>query len=1686
MNDMTLPPLLSADAESVDYDPFGASPVERVVPSTEAQRELWLGDRLSAQSSLAYNEAVRLTLRGPLDAQALDAAVQALVARHESLRMSFSADGTELMILSSAEVDMAVHDLSGTAPEAAQAALAAACEAAVRTPFSLEQGPLYRAALYTLAPDLHVLVQSAHHAVCDGWSWSVINRELGQLYAQALGTGPALEAPQLYSDYVAWEQQEAASPAMAEHVDHWVSRFSGGALPVLELPLDHPRAKVRSFTSMRIDHVLERPLVDQLRKFGASRGTSLYAVMLGGFCTLLNRLTEQEDLVVGIAAAGQLASEMHGLVGHCVNLLPLRLAVDGEQAFDRLVCHCGDTLLDAFEHQTVTYGSLLQKLAIARDPSRLPLVSVLFNIDQDMATARNRFGGELAALAHSIPRVAENFEMFVNGTPTPEGMALEVQFNSDLYDAATVRRWMAMYEQLLRSALAQGDCPVSRLNLLAPEDRAALAALQPAATPLPQPALMHGGFVAQARLHPARGALKFQGRSWSYGELEQRANRLARALRERGIARGRRVGICLERGPDLILAVLAVLKSGAAYVPLDPAFPQARLDLYAQDAGLDLLLTHAQATAAPKAWCADAQQRLFDMDGTDWTQGAGDAPVPDASLDAQPEDAAYIIYTSGSTGRPKGVCVPHRAVANLVESMRKAPGIGPDDRLAAVTTLSFDMAVPEFALPLGVGAEIVLVPREVAMDGTRLRQLLEDERVTILQATPGMWRLLIDAQWFGPEGFRGWIGAESVPAGLALDLLGRCSELWNLYGPTETTVWSTVWRMERAALEARGVSIGQPMDNTSVWILDRHLQPCPVGVPGEICIGGAGVTLGYLERPELSAERFVLGDPGGEPALIYRTGDRGRWRNDGLLEHMGRFDFQVKVRGYRIELGEIEARCNEVPGVTRSVVVTREDRPGDVRLVAYVACAASHDFDAAVLDTHLRATLPKYMLPQHVVALDALPQLPNGKIDRKSLPAPQAGAEKARGERVPPRNPQEAAVLAEMETVLNLPGLSVTDDFFSLGGHSLLAARLATLLGRRFELTVPLVTVFEAPTAERLASAIDALAAHGAGGARAAIVHQAGRTHAPLTPAQERIVFVEQLYPGRSVYNTPSGHRFKGALDVAHFEAAFREMVSRQPALRTTFGPGPRGESMVQRIAAEVDFELPLTDLSHLAEPEREEELHRRMQETADRLIDIENGPLFHAALYRLGPLEHAFVFVPHHLVWDGWSFDLYQHELSALYLARLAGQPHGLPAPTVTLGDYAAWLDQWLASPEYAAQLDFWKRRFETARPPRALGTDLPRQSGMSGLGAMHVLSVDTATTQRLQEAARGMGVTLSMLTLAAFAMMMARVIDSESVVIANPVRGRESPALESAMGFFNNVLPLPFDVDPEQPFSSFARQVKAQMLAAMPHQQVPFERLVTEPEFGRHATDAGLYQAMFSYQDARERPAALCGLDHQPIHLLQRGATDDLGLWLMEEPWGLEGAVNFNADIFLPETGLAFRDRYLELLAAVAADPGATVAELYAAHGSASAARLARLSSAAALAAQAPVAPAPVAATDTFEALLPPEQAELAQIWARVLCIDVNEIRARDNFFDLGGDSLLAMRAVSLTEQTLGLRVEPRRYVFETLAQLAAGIQPGDSSRNSVAMAVVTQEQLIREAAPARGLLGRVVSAFSRKSQR
>jgi amino acid adenylation domain-containing protein len=1620
---------------AVDYDPFAEGTVARVVPTTEPQREIWLADQLGRDASLAFNESVSMRFKGLLDQGALRAALQSLLDRHSALRANLGPDGDTLCVLEQVTLELQTQDLAQLASDERERVVQQRLRAAVETPFALQHDRLFRAELLRLASDEHLLVLTAHHIVCDGWSWWVLTRELAALYAQAVGAPhPSLPPADDFAEYALAEASRAKNATLAADEAYWLTRLAGEA-PVLDLPTDRARPARRSFASLRQDHVLPADLVAALRKLGARRGASLFATLLAGFAVLLSRLTGQERIAIGIPAAGQSVDGHDHLVGHCVNTLPLLFDLDLAQPLSHAIDDAQATLLDAIEHQRYTFGAMLRKLDVARDPSRLPLISVLFNIDQALDHEHAAFPGLEMNFA-SNARSYENFELFINAVQEHGKLRLECQYNRDLFDAATIHRWMGGFEALLRDAVGREDAALANLSIVDAGMRAELDALQPASTAFERECRMHEHFERQCDLTPERIAVRHGATAWTYAELEARANRIAWLLRAQGAHRGVLVGLALDRGPDMLAGLLGILKSGAGYVPLDPGFPADRLGYMVSDAGLAAMLTSRRHAAQ-----FDLRGRpVLALDAMD----AELAALPHTRIGhdanaAEPESIAYVIYTSGSTGRPKGVQVPHRAVANFIESMQREPGLTADDMLVAVTTLSFDIAVLELLLPLSVGASVVLADRDTAMDGGALAALLRDSGATVMQATPASWRMLLDADWHGHERFKALCGGEPMPPDLAARLLPRCGSLWNLYGPTETTIWSTCARVDwTPAGRMPDIHIGRPIANTTVWILGANGELCPRGVPGEICIGGEGVTLGYLDRPELNAERFIADRfSASADARLYRTGDRGRWRADGNLEHLGRLDFQVKVRGYRIELGEIESNLAVHPSVASTVVLAREDRPGDVRLVAYVVPAAHRAIDEVELIAHLRGALPDYMLPQHVVVIDAMPLLPNGKVDRRALPAPDPAA-RAGSEHTPPRNALERAVADAMARVLGVPEIGIHDNFFALGGHSLLAAQLTSRLNLDLDAGLSLRALFDAPTVARLAEQIGKAA--GTAPSRPKVVRRADQRRAPLSLMQERLLLLEEFNPGQTTYNTPSGHRLIGPLDVVRLDRALRDLAQRQTVLRTSIVR--EGGEPVQIVHDDiVTGLLPVDDLSAMPAEQREQHLAKRLREMVDvPFEDFSQAPLFRAALFKLAPDEHALFFMPHHIIWDGWSFDLLYLELSEIYAALGEGRAPDLPELPVTYGDFSTWHREWVGGEQYAAQVAFWRERLgrkgRNGLAPQALPTDKPRQRGMSGRSKSREMAMPHDLVSALHEASQRMDATLFVTLLTAYFAVVGRMADRQDLVVGTPVRGRNTAEVEGLMGYFTNLLPLRVEIDPAKSFAETVREVRAVVLDSFAHPDIRLEDLTRELSLKSEGGGTMLYQALFSFQDARQRVVRWGDLRHERIEVFQPGATEDLGLWFVENSGGLTGGLIYNAEILHDETAVLLGDRYLAMLQAVARDPMQSIETLTRFDdgepvmiGQIQAKPLAS-EAAAEIAAEAAIESA-AAATHAD-----PRVTYLVKLWSRLLEMPVEP---GDNFFDLGGNSMLAVQMADRIFRDTGVRIKLMRFAVQNLQEVA-----------------------------------------------
>lgn len=1482
----------STSTTSVDQRPPTA--VLDSAPLTPGQTERWLAAAYDDQARRALNESFCVSLAGEVDVAALRAAVQDVLSRHEAFAVTFDQDEPRQRRGAPSIIPIAEVDLRQQAD--ADAALDTFCTEASARDFPLDRAPLAAASLLHLADGRKVVHVVASHLIFDGWASSVFNAELATAYqARRQGRTPdwrPAESPLVFGQT---EQARMAGAQGQASLAYWreILRNPPPLLSLGDRTPPQPRCYAADTLRARIDAEATQALRDTARQHGAT----VFQLLLTAVATALRQLSGQAEFVVSIPYAGQ-SLQRHGpLMADGVLDLPLRLRCASDDTGATLLARVRDHLMDALEHPVVTQGTVARALGMPSSGDRAPFTGVFFNLNPRIDLSGFQ---PLQASMHEGRKRGTLSELFFNFYDGGEALTLDLHYSSEFFSP---ERAQTIVNALLATCTQLAHALNQPLVAAAPSPRPAvepaLLAWNRTDAPFDPHARVEQWISEQARRTPDAVAISARGMRLSYTELEHRANRFANLLIARGVGAGNLVGVCLTRGPDMVPALLGILKTGAAYVPLDPGFPKERLHYMAEDAGLQWVIT--EALCAERSGLARQQQIRVDDDTDQINQASASPPQP---LRPMPADStAYVIYTSGSTGQPKGVVLPQSAVCNFLASMQRQPGIRATDHLLAVTTLSFDIAVLELFLPLTVGARVVLAQREDTMDGEALAHLIATEGITFMQATPTTWHLLLDAGWRATAGFTALCGGEPLPPSLAAQLLAQPLTLWNMYGPTETTVWSTLSRIEDAHQK---ITIGQPIANTQVWILDEQQRPLPVGQEGEICIGGHGVATGYFKRPELTAERFVP-DPFRPEAgaRLYRTGDLGRWRPEGQLEHLGRLDFQVKIRGYRIELGEIEARLAAQPGVARSVVVAREVTPQDVQLVGYITTQPGAAVDTQALRQALRVDLPDYMVPQHIMVMGAMPLLPNGKIDRKALPLPSlpAAAPAIAPVMDTPAVPTsehpalQQGIAQAMADVLGRAHVGVTDNFFELGGHSLLAARLATRLIEVIGCRPPLRTLFESPTPAALAQALSHHAAGAAPSNLPVIPIRADQSTAPLSPMQLRMWFLETLSPGTLAHNNPTGHLLRGPLDAAAFSRAMQLLVDRQSVLRTVMERTADGAR--QRVLPQLVYTLPFTDLSQLPADEQKAVLQSEFRRLTDAPYDLEQGPLFSAHLYRLSDNEHACFMQFHHLIWDGWSFDILYQDIAELYEACRTGRAPQLPELTVSYGDFAAWQQTWLTGPELARQTRYWRDKLTPLPDPIDLPLDRPRPAIMSGRGNSFQFNLGSRITRALREQAQQHGRTLYVTLLSTYALVLHQLSQQRDFVVGTPVRGREHPGLEPLMGFFVNMLPMRMQIDPELSMNAWMDQVHRMVVESFSYPEVPFEHLVRELNAPRDSSYAPIYQVSFSYQDTRDRQTMWGNVEHLRMATPILGAAQDIGLWCVETNEVIEFVFTFNTDV-------------------------------------------------------------------------------------------------------------------------------------------------------------------------------------------
>jgi amino acid adenylation domain-containing protein len=1269
--------------------------------------------------------------------------------------------------------------------------------------------------------------------------------------------------------------------ATAESTGFWAAAI-GETPEALDLPCDFTRPPRLSLAAARESAFLDGAGLQAIRDQAHKAGCGLEAYLLAAWAAFLSRLCGQAGFVLGLEA---------GAAG----LVPVPVTVEAGSDLAAMGAGIAATLRRAPATGAVDWPTLVAGTRLAPDPSRVPLLPVVLSCPPAAAFPEN--GGAAAHFRRHAPGRVQH-EITLLCQESGQGLEITAGYLTQLFRPETIRNWLGGFRALLAEAAARPGQPVDSLPLLSAQDRAMIVS-DWNATARQVPATALEMIESQVDRTPDSLAVRCAVDGLTYRELDEQANHLARRILASGVRPGDAVGICLSRGVRMSAAILGVWKAGCAYVPLDPGFPRDRLHYIVEDAAICVLLTER-----PLAEVIDNEgiERIWiDADA------AGRAGRVPHGLNAG--SLAYILHTSGSTGKPKGVQIGQGNLANFLAGMAEKISFTDRDILVAVTTLSFDIAGLELLLPLTLGAQTLVATREDALDGHRLAHLLERGSATVLQATPATWQLLVAADWRGPAGFKALCGGEALPRELARELLDRGCELWNVYGPTETTIWSS---LERIVSTDEAISIGRPIANTRMYVVDPNLRPVPIGASGELLIGGMGVSRGYLNRPELTRERF-LPDPflpeGGQ--MVYRTGDICRFDHQGRIFFQRRNDSQVKVRGYRIELGEIESALEAIPGVKQAVVQVKVHGDGDVRLVGYVVPHAAGGLDAAGLQALLGARLPPYMVPRQIALLPSFPLTPNGKIDRKALPDHESPASGDAAAPVREMSGLEATLVGLWRELLRVERVGPDDNFFDLGGHSMLAARLVARLRERLGAQVPMRTVFESPTVAALAAAIGKIVdSRGAGSSQAPdrIPRLERRKTRQLSPTQERNLFAAQNGPG-----LPAAVTLKGPLSPETLHRALETIVARHAVLRGVFENSTDGFSM--RLTGGAAVDLPVSDLGGLDPSSREAQLKAGLATLAGRSFDLEHGPLFRFKLFKLSAQSHVFAFCFSQLVFDGLSHDIFLDELSVLYAAFIAGRPDPLPPLPVDYLDYIEWRNQQLSAVG-GTQTAWWKQRIGEEVPAIPLPTDRPHPDIPGYQGDSVPLEVDHLLAQSVSRAALALGATPQMVYLSALFVLSSRLGRRTDCWIASPVDGRVHPYIDAMIGAFANVLPLRCEILPGMTTAQLVDQVRDLSLSAMEHQDLPLYQLGLRIKREHGAHNLPLFQMEFGYQRIDQRESALGPMSMVPVPLHGGNSPNDITVTILDSGASASGSFEFSTAVYDRETVEHWRDCYLGLL--------------------------------------------------------------------------------------------------------------------------------------------------------------------------
>ncbi|MEX5734979.1 non-ribosomal peptide synthetase DhbF [Bacillus subtilis] len=1478
---------------------------------TGAQTGIWFAQQLDPDNPI-YNTAEYIEINGPINIALFEEALRHVIKEAESLHVRFgeNMDGPWQMINPSPDVQLHVIDVSSE-PDPEKTALNW-MKADLAKPVDLGYDPLFNEALFIAGPDRFFWYQRIHHIAIDGFGFSLIAQRVASTYtalikgqtAKSRSFGSLQAILEEDTDYRGSEQYE-------KDRQFWLDRFAD-APEVVSLADRAPRT---SNSFLRHTAYLPPSDVNALKEAARYFSGSWHEVMIAVSAVYVHRMTGSEDVVLGLPMMGRIGSASLNVPAMVMNLLPLRLTVSSSMSFSELIQQISREIRSIRRHHKYRHEELRRDLKLIGENHRLfgPQINLMpFDYGLDFAGVRGT--------THNLSAgPVDDLSINVYDRTDGSGLRIDVDANSEVYSESDIKLHQQRILQLLQTASAGEDMLIGQMELLLPEEKEKVISKWNETAKSEKLVSLQDMFEKQAVLTPERIALMCDDIQVNYRKLNEEANRLARLLIEKGIGPEQFVALALPRSPEMVASMLGVLKTGAAYLPLDPEFPADRISYMLEDAKPSCIITTEEIAASLPDNLA-VPELVLDQAVTQEIIKRYSPENPDVSVSL--DHPAYIIYTSGSTGRPKGVVVTQKSLSNFLLSMQEAFSLGEEDRLLAVTTVAFDISALELYLPLISGAQIVIAKKETIREPQALAQMIENFDINIMQATPTLWHALVTSEPEKLRGLRVLVGGEALPSGLLQALQDLHCSVTNLYGPTETTIWSAAAFLEEGL---QGVPpIGKPIWNTQVYVLDNGLQPVPPGVVGELYIAGTGLARGYFHRPDLTAERFVA-DPYGPPGTrMYRTGDQARWRADGSLDYIGRADHQIKIRGFRIELGEIDAVLANHPHIEQASVVVREDQPGDKRLAAYVV--ADGAIDTAELRRYMGASLPDYMVPAAFVEMDELPLTPNGKLDRKALPAPDFSTSVSDRS---PRTPQEEILCDLFAEVLGLARVGIDDSFFELGGHSLLAARLMSRIREVMGAELGIAKLFDEPTVAGLAAHLDL-----AQSARPALQRAERPEKIPLSFAQRRLWFLHCLEGPSPTYNIPVAVRLSGELDQGLLKAALYDLVRRHESLRTIF---PESQGTSYQHILDADRACPELHVTEIAE----KELSDRLAEAVRYSFDLAAEPAFRAELFVIGPDEYVLLLLVHHIVGDGWSLTPLTRDLGTAYAARCHGRSPEWAPLAVQYADYALWQQELLGNEDdpnslIAGQLAFWKETLKNLPDQLELPTDYSRPAEPSHDGDTIHFRIEPEFHKRLQELARANRVSLFMVLQSGLAALLTRLGAGTDIPIGSPIAGRNDDALGDLVGLFINTLVLRTDTSGDPSFRELLDRVREVNLAAYDNQDLPFERLVEVLNPARSRATHPLFQIMLAFQNTPDAELHLPDMESSLRINSVGSAKFDLTLEISEDrladgtPNGMEGLLEYSTDLFKRETAQALADRLMRLLEAAESDPDEQIGNL------------------------------------------------------------------------------------------------------------------------------------------------------------